>query len=1056
MPDIEPAAPGEEIPYVGPVPFERKHQSLFFGRTHEANELLSLIMAHPVALLYSQSGAGKTSLLNASLIPMLEVEEFKVIGPARVRGQFPEGFDPARTNPYIYNALASLSGARVDPSRPEGMTLSRHLKKTQHTDEQGHLKQPYVIVFDQFEELFTLNPEFWRYRRGFFEQVAEALEDSFLRVVFAMREDYIAEMDPYESLLPEKLRTRFRLERLRKQSAMAAIMGPLHVEPWSQTGRQFAPGVAEKLVENLREIPSRTDQDGRPVKGEFVEPVQLQVVCQAIWNNLEEGDKQITERHLEQFGDINQALTTFYEGCVRRAVEAANVSRRPGEPQLFEGTLRAWFDGVLITETGKRSMVFRGEHRTASVPNAAVDELEASHLIRAELREGERWYELSHDRFIQPIKESYKRWLLDLPGAEQARLRLEEKAAIWYGAGMGTALLLDAGEVLEARRLRDSGVAYTDRLHAFVNASDASIRGIEAEREKQLADERQKATEAEAQRAEERAQRIEAERRIAEELAAAKQKEVEQAQALTAEQRKATEAQRMRAEEQEHRAEEKAKFSRRLTWALGAAVLLLLSTGVAGGYAVVNANAARMNAEAASRNAEEARINAEAATVQRDFAVTEGKRANLAAEDAKEQSKQAQAQRVIAEEKSKEAEKERQAAVRLAQIAKEEERKAEDARRATDRAKDDERQARLKAESALDEAKKKTAQYEQEQLRYAATIPDLEAKLKEALVGKEGAESQNKTLQAALEQSQAEVKKLNDKYQAGSITPKSPDDFLRLGLQHEASHDMARAEASYLKAIDLTSEKDVFGQATVHQTLAEFYVRKKDYDKALNAYQTVLKVYEDRIGNVETDPDLASLYRKFSSILLAKAVDLGTQEGVGVARNYLEKALALYVSLKDYDGQAVTFDAVGDTYLPTQDYDQAVDSYSKAKEIYDHHTHNLAGEAQMLFNIGYAYHAKGDKLKAAHGLNNEARDSYNKAIDNYKESLDQRDSNKLNDIAGQIAACTNLGEVYRNLEDTENASHYFSRAQQLQQQQQQQQQRSKPGRRSGKAGAQPQ
>jgi hypothetical protein len=78
---------GSEIqPYVGPRPFERKDQSHFFGRDGEASELSSNVIAHPVVILYSQSGAGKTSLLNAKLIPFLEQEGFEILPLARVRG----------------------------------------------------------------------------------------------------------------------------------------------------------------------------------------------------------------------------------------------------------------------------------------------------------------------------------------------------------------------------------------------------------------------------------------------------------------------------------------------------------------------------------------------------------------------------------------------------------------------------------------------------------------------------------------------------------------------------------------------------------------------------------------------------------------------------------------------------------------------------------------------------------------------------------------------------------------------------------------------------------
>ena len=63
---------------------------------------------------------------------------------------------------------------------------------------------------------------------------------------------------------------------------------------------------------------------------------------------------------------------------------------------------------VLITAMGTRGMVYRAQESTGGVPNAAIDMLESMHLIRAEWRAGARWYELTHDRFIEPILSSNK------------------------------------------------------------------------------------------------------------------------------------------------------------------------------------------------------------------------------------------------------------------------------------------------------------------------------------------------------------------------------------------------------------------------------------------------------------------------------------------------------------------------------------------------------------------------------------------------------------------------------------------------------------------------
>ena len=56
----------------------------------------------------------------------------------------------------------------------------------------------------------------WQERRPFFDQLAQALHDlPTMKVVFVMREEYIAQLEPFAELLPEKLRPRMHLERLR-------------------------------------------------------------------------------------------------------------------------------------------------------------------------------------------------------------------------------------------------------------------------------------------------------------------------------------------------------------------------------------------------------------------------------------------------------------------------------------------------------------------------------------------------------------------------------------------------------------------------------------------------------------------------------------------------------------------------------------------------------------------------------------------------------------------------------------------------------------------------
>jgi len=403
-----------DSPYVGPRPFMKGDENIFYGRNAEAQALTSLIVSHRAVLLYSQSGAGKTSLLNAKVRQLLEAREVDVLGSSRVGGSLPPEVNPADIeNIFVYFALISLEGDRPSKQLCTGKTTLPEYLKTlpRRTRSDGGLVQR-VIFFDQFEEIFTTSQQRWQNRRGFFEQVGQALEaDPLLRVVFAMREEYLASLGVHVANLPERLRTRFHLERLRYEAALEAVSKPLE-----GTNRRFATGVAEQLVQNLLRVPVRTETGFEEMTGEFVEPVQLQVVCQNIWNSLDEKVTEITAKFVEGSGDVDVALTNYYEDCLKRIIEKHAIN---------ETRLRRWFDKELITADGLRGIVYRGETTTGTLPNEIVSMLEDLRLVRAEPRGGALWYELTHDRFIAPIRSSNRKWFANQQGGFESALEIK-------------------------------------------------------------------------------------------------------------------------------------------------------------------------------------------------------------------------------------------------------------------------------------------------------------------------------------------------------------------------------------------------------------------------------------------------------------------------------------------------------------------------------------------------------------------------------------------------------------------------------------------------------
>ncbi len=553
-------------PYPGPRPFERGEQNLFFGRDREVKELLSLIIAHRVVVLYAQSGAGKTSLLNAGLAPLLTEEGFEILPVARVRGFEPEDIDLSDiANIYVFNTLVGWSEDKAEPAPLMRASIASFLREREHLEDEFEEPLPRLAIFDQFEELFTFYPERWKEREDFFRQVVDALEaDPLLRVLFVMREDYLARLVSYNRLFAERLRARYRMERLRQEAATMAVEKPL-----SGTGRSFAEGVASSLVQELLSIHVES-APGETVKvaGEYVEPVQLQVVCQSLWESLPPDVTVITAQHLQTFGDVEEALKGFYERAIEIAGKEAGVSRI---------VLREWFSKELITPAGTRGTVFQGREDTGGIPNSAVEILENQHIIRAEMRAGARWYELTHDRLIEPIRKSNEVWLQRRRLEEQRqeteaeRRRAEEQTRIatrfryltwglvivflvasFFGvysyyqkiladsakasAEIAKAEAQNQARIAERRREEAEQAKVAEAEQRQLAEKQAGIAKEERERAEQAkkdAEERRKEAEAAKKDAEKRREEAERQARIAEE----KQKEAEDAKAAEAEQR---------------------------------------------------------------------------------------------------------------------------------------------------------------------------------------------------------------------------------------------------------------------------------------------------------------------------------------------------------------------------------------------------------------------------------------------------------------------------------------------------------------------------------------
>ncbi|WP_327085708.1 tetratricopeptide repeat protein [Nonomuraea sp. NBC_01738] len=363
-------------PYVGLRPFARADHAFFFGREREITDVASLWLSNRLLVVYGQSGVGKSSLLNAGVIPLLETRPVEVLPPARPRDVLTTWL------PY---------------AQPDSMSLTEFFRRRQGlTDDFGD-PQPLLAAIDQFEEIYiAFRPQA---RERLLDDLAAALTATpQLRLLLAMREDFYAAFLSQQERLASRSRQQVRLVPLTVPAAVEAVR-----EPARLAGRGFADGAAEYLVDNIRTA-NVAGFAGSLTHGldEHVEPVQLQVVCQAMWNKLPDDLAVITLDDVEAHADVDRTLADFYnEGITRVSARWA----------VTESELRGWVEEHFITELGTRGLIYQGLSHTGGMPNEVALDLENLHLLKVERRaDGTRWFELQHDRLIGPIQQANREW----------------------------------------------------------------------------------------------------------------------------------------------------------------------------------------------------------------------------------------------------------------------------------------------------------------------------------------------------------------------------------------------------------------------------------------------------------------------------------------------------------------------------------------------------------------------------------------------------------------------------------------------------------------------
>ncbi len=364
-----PARPAAEIP-TAPIPgspykrldyYRENDRPLFFGRDQEIERLAALIHAHRLVLLYGASGTGKTSLLQAGVIPRLRYSDpgYAVI--------LVRALEDVRVS--IRNAIIRQMDGEI--FAPDGSLVET---LAQATKEPG----PIVLVIDQFEEFFVHFEA--ETRRQIIDELATLYEaqDVPVKIIFSLREDYLARMGELETRLIEVFRVRFQLRPLDPDQARQTIVRPVEV-----MGKSYEPALVDRLLADL------TD--------EGVMPPQLQLVCSTLYEELPPDARQITLARYEELGGAAGILKTYLVGELARLAGPERTLARSILKELIDsqGNRRVGTEEDLVRALGVTSVQLK----------PVLEKLVRSHLVRPlDLEQrGETGYELAHEYLVHEI-----------------------------------------------------------------------------------------------------------------------------------------------------------------------------------------------------------------------------------------------------------------------------------------------------------------------------------------------------------------------------------------------------------------------------------------------------------------------------------------------------------------------------------------------------------------------------------------------------------------------------------------------------------------------------
>ena len=454
----------------------------FFGRNDEIQDQYDAVQQSQLILIYGLSGTGKTSLLRCGLYNEFEGPDWYPLF--------------VRTGSNINDSVAQVlkKALKGDVTGDNVEDIIRLYDRT--------YRPPYLIV-DQFEEFFTLIGNTREVEEKFMEDLRRLLDAGIeCRIVLVMREEFLAQLSPFEKIVPELFDFRFRVERMHADKVRQVIQ-----ESFAKFNIAIEDPASDNLDLMVRNIGSSGVID-LPYLQVYLDMLYHEAVKEAgVEIESDQGpwpEVTITRDMIDDLGKVEQVLTRFLNERVDIYTKYYRLKKIEGVPPDFVRKIL----GLMVTDRGTKLPVPFKTEPGADGKEIMVPDFENKIIIETAPREevsgliekliGQQiitrkvdTIELAHDSLAAIIAD----WTTD----EERHLRvLYERIETWYDqyaeeSGSEELLLSNAqlASIKADEHLLSLDQKYLDFIEKSKKARDARKREEKErhERERQQRDE---------------------------------------------------------------------------------------------------------------------------------------------------------------------------------------------------------------------------------------------------------------------------------------------------------------------------------------------------------------------------------------------------------------------------------------------------------------------------------------------------------------------------------------------------------------------------------------